>query len=124
MTDFRINGTQFDEQTQARIGRIADVSADAQAAAAGGLTYTELEKLRALRDAARNEGGLAGSGLQMGVGLELGKQMGAATQAMTESRGGDDDLTKRLTRLRLLRDENIITEADYEQKKRELLTEL
>ncbi|MBF1554410.1 MAG: SHOCT domain-containing protein, partial [Prevotella pleuritidis] len=39
-------------------------------------------------------------------------------------RGGDDDLTKRLTRLRLLRDENIITEADYEQKKRELLTEL
>ena len=43
---------------------------------------------------------------------------------MTESRGGDDDLTKRLTRLRLLRDENIITEADYEQKKRELLTEL
>ena len=30
LTDFRINGTQFDEQTQARIGRIADVSADAQ----------------------------------------------------------------------------------------------
>ena len=29
LTDFRINGTQFDEQTQARIGRIADVSADA-----------------------------------------------------------------------------------------------
>lgn len=124
LTDFRVDGTLFDEQTQERIGRIADVTADSQAAQAGGLTYAELEKLRALRDAARNEGGLSGSGVQMGVGLEMGKQMGAATQLMNERSAADDDLSRRLARLRLLRDENVITDADYEAKKRELLNEL
>ena len=124
LTDFRVDGTLFDEQTQERIGRIADVTADSQAAQAGGLTYAELEKLRALRDAARNEGGLSGSGVQMGVGLEMGKQMGAATQLMNERSTADDDLSRRLARLRLLRDENVITEADYEAKKRELLNEI
>ena len=124
LTDFRVDGTLFDEQTQERIGRIADVTADSQAAQAGGLTYADLEKLRALRDAARNEGGLSGSGVQMGVGLEMGKQMGAATQLMNERSSADDDLSRRLARLRLLRDENVITDADYEAKKRELLNEL
>jgi hypothetical protein len=124
LTDFRVDGTLFDEQTQERIGRIADVTADSQAAQAGGLTYAELEKLRALRDAARNEGGLSGSGVQMGVGLEMGKQMGAATQLMNERSATDDDLSRRLARLRLLRDENVITDADYEAKKRELLNEI
>ena len=124
LTDFGVDGTLFDEQTQERIGRIADVTADSQAAQAGGLTYAELEKLRALRDAARNEGGLSGSGVQMGVGLEMGKQMGAATQLMNERSAADDDLSRRLARLRLLRDENVITDADYEAKKRELLNEL
>ena len=124
LTDFRIDGTIFDEQTQERIGRIADVAADSRAAQEGGLSYAELEKLRALRDAARNEGGLAGSGVQMGVGLEMGKQMGAATQLINERTSPTDDLTRRLTRLRLLREENIITESDYEAKKRELLNEI
>ncbi len=124
LTDFRVDGTLFDEQTQERIGRIADVTADAKAAQAGGLTYTELEKLRALRDAARNEGGLAGSGVQMGVGLEMGRQMGAASQLMNERNTPGDDLSRRLARLRLLRDENVITDADYEAKKRELLNEI
>ena len=124
LTDFRVDGTLFDEQTQERIGRIADVTADAKAAQAGGLTYTELEKLRALRDAARNEGGLAGSGVQMGVGLEMGRQMGAASQLRNERNTPGDDLSHRLARLRLLRDENVITDADYEAKKRELLNEI
>ena len=124
LTDFRVDGTLFDEQTQERIGRIADVTADAKAAQAGGLTYTELEKLRALRDAARNEGGLAGSGVQMGVGLEMGRQMGAASQLTNERNTPGDELSRRLARLRLLRDENVITDADYEAKKRELLNEI
>ncbi len=124
LTDFRIDGTVFDEKTQERIGRIADVTADTKAAQEAGLTYAELEKLRALRDAARNEGGLAGSGVQMGVGLEMGKQMGAATQMMNENANSTDDIKRKLTRLRLLRDENVITDADYEAKKRELLNEI
>ena len=60
----------------------------------------------------------------MGVGLEMGKQMGAATQLMNERHTADYDLSRRLARLRLLRDENVITDADYEAKKRELLNEI
>ncbi|RZL61739.1 MAG: SPFH domain-containing protein, partial [Pedobacter sp.] len=73
LTDFKINGTIFDAGTKERIAKVADITADAMAANEGGLTYVELEKLKALRDAARNEGGLAGAGLHLGVGLELGK---------------------------------------------------
>ena len=50
--------------------------------------------------------------------------MGAATQLINERTSPTDDLTRRLTRLRLLREENIITESDYEAKKRELLNEI
>ena len=43
---------------------------------------------------------------------------------MNERSAADDDLSRRLARLRLLRDENVITDADYEAKKRELLNEI
>lgn len=57
LTDIQLSGTQFNAATQPRIGRIADATTDRQATAATGLGYAELEKLRALRDAARAEGG-------------------------------------------------------------------
>jgi membrane protease subunit (stomatin/prohibitin family) len=64
LTDFRLSGTVFDVATQQRIGRVADVAADTQAAAAAGLSYAERENLKALR----NAGGLAGAGVQLGPG--------------------------------------------------------
>ncbi len=73
LTDFKLNGTLFDADTQDRIDRVSDMTADSRAAAEGGLSYAEMERLRALRDAARNQGGLAGMGLQWGAGLELGR---------------------------------------------------
>ena len=75
LTDFRIESTSFDEETQERINRIAGMTTDALSATEVGLDYVQLEKLRALRDAARNEGGLAGAGLQVGAGLELSKSL-------------------------------------------------
>lgn len=86
LTDFRIVGTQFDEATQECIGRVADISADVQAAKEAGLDYVELEKLRALRDVARNESGLAGAGLQFGVGMELGRKFNEQTDSMLNQR--------------------------------------
>ncbi len=124
LADFRIMGTQFDEATRARIGRIADVTSDAQAAQEAGMTYAELEKLRALRDAARNEGGLAGAGVQMGVGIEMGRQMGAVSGSAGRNGAAqttDEELAQRLRRLKLLLDEHVITQDDYEQMKRQLL---
>ena len=88
------------------------------------MTYAELEKLRALRDAARNEGGLAGTGVQMGVGIEMGRQMGAVSGSADRNAAAqttDEELAQRLRRLKILLDEHVITQEDYEQMKRQLL---
>lgn len=122
LTDFRIVGTQFDEQTQERIGRVADISADIKAAEQAGLSYTELEKLRALRDAARNEGGLAGTGLQLGVGMELGKKFNEQTDGFISA--GNSDAAEKLRKLKILLDEEIISQADFDTKKQEILSKM
>lgn len=122
LTDFRIVGTQFDEQTQERIGRIADISTDIKAAEQAGLSYTELEKLRALRDAARNEGGLAGTGLQLGVGMELGRKFNEQTDNFISA--GNSDAAEKLRKLKILLDEEIISQADFDTKKQEILSKM
>ena len=121
LTDFRIEGTQFDEQTQARIARVADISADVKAAEQAGLSYVELEKLRALRDAARNEGGLAGAGLQLGVGMEIGKKFNEQTDSYLSA--SNTDIAEKLRKLKILLAEKIITQEDYDAKKQELLSQ-
>ena len=123
LTDFRLNGTVFDAATQQRIGRIADITADTQAAAAGGLAYVELEKLKALRDAARNEGGLAGAGLQLGVGVELGRAFATQKdQALAAPAGADP--VQQLQKLKLLLTEGIITQEEFDTKKKPWLDQL
>ncbi len=122
LTDFRITGTQFDEQTQERISRVADVSVDIKAAEQAGLSYVELEKLRALRDAARNEGGLAGAGLQLGVGMEIGKKFNEQSDGFLSA--GNTTATENLRKLKILLDEKIITQEDFDAKKQEILSKL
>lgn len=122
LIDFRILGSQFDDATIERIGRIADVTTDVQAAHAAGLDYVSLEQLRALRDAARNEGGLAGAGAQLGAGMELGKKFNMAKDELTNNPA--DEIAVKLRKLKLLLDEKIITQADFEEKKKALLSQL
>jgi len=114
LTDFRLNGTVFDAATRQRIGRVADVSADTQAAATAGLSYPELEKLKALREAARNPSGLAGAGLQLGAGAELGRLL--ATQAGSAPAAADP--AEQLQKLKQLLDAGVITTEEFEAKKK------
>jgi len=81
ITDFRIEGSDFDDATVARVNRIADVTAEAIAARQAGMHYAELQRLEALRDAAANEGGAAGAGVGIGAGIGLGQQMAGTTAA-------------------------------------------
>ncbi len=122
LTDFKVNGTMFDEGTIERIERVADITADSMAASEGGLTYVELEKLKALRDAARNEGGLAGAGLQLGVGMEIGKTFNVAKEEQLNA-PAVDAVTK-LQQLKLLLNEEIITQEEFDVKKKEWLAKL
>lgn len=125
ITDFNITGTLFDEKTIERIGRIADVSADAVAAQKVGLNYVDLEKLRALRDAAKNEGGLAGMGAQLGVGMEIGKLFGVEKDQLTQSITSENsDVFDKLKKFKILLDEQIITQEEFDAIKKQILTNL
>ncbi|NLI77659.1 MAG: SPFH domain-containing protein [Candidatus Riflebacteria bacterium] len=89
LTDFRIENTDFDDDTKRRINKIADQMAEAQAVKAlgdidGGSmnNYTRVEQLKALNAASHNPGGLPGMGVGFGAAMGLGQTMGAAFQPM------------------------------------------
>lgn len=118
LTDFRIVGNKFDEATTARIGRIADITSDSRAAAQAGLSFVELEKNRAMCDAAKNESGLAGAGMQFGMGAEM------ALQFNFDSKNASAETHSAVEKLKIFLDENIITEEEFQQKKQEFLNNL
>ncbi len=127
ISDFRIEGTDFDEETLRRINRIADLTAEAQASHAVGLDYARVQQLDAMREAARNESGAAGAGMGLGAGISLGQNM---TQGLTGMPGksehleATEDLMSKLTQLKQLYESQLISEAEYSAKKQELLTKL
>ncbi len=114
LTDFRLTGTQFDAGTQQRIGQLAGVGAGSQAAASAGLSYAELEKLNALREAARTSGSLAGAGLQVGAGAEMGRLLTAPPSPAQAAANPAEQLQK----LKQLLDAGVITAAEFEAKKK------
>jgi membrane protease subunit (stomatin/prohibitin family) len=118
LDDFRIEGTSFDDDTMRRINRIADVSAEAQAAQSAGVSYAQLQQLAALRDAARNEGA-AGAGMAMAVGLGMAGPPGAA--ASMAAAPAPDDAAAKLRKLKSLLDQGLVTQAEYDAKRAEIL---
>lgn len=121
LEDFRIQGTSFDADTMRRIGRIADVNAEAQAASAAGVSYAQLQQLEALREAAKNQGS-GGAGMAMAVGMGMA---GAVVPAIAGQPGAQpDEVEAKLKRLKALLDQQLITQAEHDAKKREILSAL
>jgi membrane protease subunit (stomatin/prohibitin family) len=98
--------------------------------------YSIIAKADALRQAASNPGA-AGEGLGAGMGLglgfgmakELAGQFGAASGAAGAAqhpgdRLSSEELATKLTSLKQLKDNGLITEADFEEQKRRLLSRL
>lgn len=124
ITDFRIEGTNFDEETVRRMGRIADLTAEAQAIKAVGVDYAELMKLEALKEAAKNEGGAAGIGVGLGAGLGMGQAMAQSmTQKTTAAPAQDSgsDPAAKLIQLKKMHEQGLITDEEYAAKKKQLL---
>jgi membrane protease subunit (stomatin/prohibitin family) len=129
MTDFRIEGTNFDDETLKRINRIADVTAEAQAAQAAGLDYARLQQLEAMRDAARNEGGGAGAGMGLGAGIAFGQALGQGLQnnfgaQTTPVAPPTDDPMAKLSKLKEMLGAGLITEEEFAAKKKAILDAL
>ncbi|OQK16959.1 hypothetical protein AU255_03405 [Methyloprofundus sedimenti] len=130
ITDFRIEGTDFDEDTLKRINRIANLTAEAQAAEAVGLDYTGIQQLEAMREAARNEGGGAGLGMGLGAGMGMGQMMsqtmGANFSTANNGSSADTDassseLMQKLAQLKKMYQAELISEDEYSAKKKEIL---
>lgn len=125
ITDFRIEGTEFDEETQQRINTVANIQADAAGAKAAGVSYVQMQQLKALREAATNEGGVAGAGVAMGAGVGLGQAMAAgmasAAPAAGPTVGGPAERMKQLDNLKQA---GLISQAEYDAKRAEILKAL
>jgi len=125
--DFRIEGINFDEETVRRIGRIADLTAEARAVQAVGIDYAELLKLEALREAARNEGGVAGLGVGLGAGLGLGQTLAQSlgqTVSGGAGQGAGSSPADKLAQLKTLHAQALITDEEYAARKKQILDTL
>ena len=93
--------------------------------------FTQYQMANAIPLAAQNEGGLAGLGAGVGVGLGMGQMM-ANTMAQTMSEVAQpaaaapatEDPTAKLAKLKTMLDQNLITQADYDTVKAEVLKKL
>lgn len=129
ITDFRIEGTDFDEATLKRINRIADLTAEAQAAKAVGMDYASMQQLEAMREAARNEGGGAGLGMGLGAGMGMGQTMAQTmgsnfTQPQPQAEASVDDPMEKLAQLKKMHEAKLISEEEYTAKKKDILDTL
>jgi membrane protease subunit (stomatin/prohibitin family) len=123
ITDFRIEGTSFDDETLKRINRIADMTAEAHAAQAVGLDYAKVQQLEAMREAARNEGGGAGMGMGLGAGISFGQNMAQAFNPSNQQppTSAIDDPMAKLAQLKKMYEADLITASEYEAKKQAIL---
>ncbi len=130
LTDFRIEGSSFDPETQKRVNRIADMTAEAQAAQAVGLNYTQVQQLEAMREAARNEGGGAGMGMGLGAGISFGQNLAqalnqnAANSTNQASPTTASDPMAKLAQLKQMLEADLITPEEFAEKKKAILDSL
>ncbi|WP_158827424.1 SPFH domain-containing protein [Mucilaginibacter lacusdianchii] len=121
LTDLKVQGASFDQQTQQQVNQIANARAGSLAAEQAGLTYTEMEKLQALRDAARNESGVAGAGLQFNLGTGLSNMPNNVNSSAIEKQ---EDAVAQLQKLKSLLDQGILTQEEFNSKKKNWLDKL
>ena len=86
--------------------------------------YTQYQTASAIPLAAQNEGGLAGIGAGVGVGAAIGQAMATNMNAAATAPAAGNDPQARLTQLKALLDQGLITAEDYEKAKAEVLKQL
>lgn len=76
--------------------------------------YVQYQTIQAMRDAARQDGGLAG----IGAGATLGKVM---SEGLMNQSSDSASLVEKLRELKVLLDEGIITQDEFDQQKKKIL---
>jgi membrane protease subunit (stomatin/prohibitin family) len=124
LVKFYINTISVPEELEKRLDQVGGVNA------MGGMTdYTRFKAAEAIQDAARAGGdNLAGAGVGMGVGLNLGALMGQtisqSTQGQAAAPAQRDDPLQTLKKLKDMLDAGLITQAEFDTKKTEILARM
>lgn len=92
-----------------------------------GGAFAQIKSFEVLEDAAKNQGdnavgALLGAGIGLGAGVPLGGHM--ANQMNIASNNSTSSTTERLSELKRMFDQGLITEEQYHKKQEELLREL
>ncbi|MFK7813062.1 MAG: SPFH domain-containing protein [Maribacter sp.] len=122
LLDFRIEGNSFDKETNDRINEISDVQAEVHSANIAGVDFAELQKLKAMRDMAKNEGA-AGAGMGMFAGMNMGNSMGQS-QPQEQNQSAKTNVRAKLKELKELFEDELISEEEFQVKKEQLLDEM
>ena len=90
--------------------------------------YTQYQVANSIPDAAKNEGGLATMGVGLGAGVGfgqvVGQTLGAALQPAAVAAVSADDVVATLEKLHGLVQKGILSQAEFDAKKAELLKKL
>ena len=96
--------------------------------------YTRYQAAEAIEHAAKNEGGMAGIGAGLGVGMNMGQVMSEAMapkaqpqqnpQPAAAPEAAPVDFTAKLSQLKALLDQGLISQEDYDETKTKILTQL
>jgi membrane protease subunit (stomatin/prohibitin family) len=132
LDEFNVASVSLPEELQAALDeRIsAGMKGSLSAEKMGG--FTQFQVASAIPLAAQNEGGAAGLGASLGAGLAVGQAMaqgmsGAfapAAQPNAPTATGGESIEDRLAKLKGLLDKGLISAADYDGAKAELLKKL
>ena len=91
--------------------------------------YAQFQAARAIPIAAANEGGAAGAGAGLGAGVAIGQAManafsGGAGQGAAPASSSSEDVAALLEKLHDLMTKGVLSQAEFEAKKAELLKKL
>jgi membrane protease subunit (stomatin/prohibitin family) len=131
LDEFNVASVSLPEELQAaldeRIG--AGMKGGLSADKMGG--FTKFQVASSIPLAAQNEGGLAGMGAGLGAGVAVGQAMAqglsgafSAAPAAAPAAPAEESIENRLTKLKGLLDKGLISAADYDSTKAELLKKL
>jgi membrane protease subunit (stomatin/prohibitin family) len=126
LDEFNVASVSLPEELQAALderisaGMKGGMSADKMAG------YTKYQVANAIPLAAQNEGGMAGIGAGLGAGVSVGQVMGqsmggALRREPPRACSGRRTIEARLEKLKGLLDKGLISAADYDSAKAELL---
>jgi membrane protease subunit (stomatin/prohibitin family) len=124
LTSFYLQSLSLPEEVQARLDRSSamHILGDMK-------QYTQFEAAESLREAAANPGGVAGAGAGLGAGLAMAQAFGGALNAAPAAAAAVSgqpvsDPVAMIERLGGLLQKGILTQAEFDAKKAELLQQI